>query len=111
MKKNNEENLIGIRLEPAALVAYQPGAIVSRTVINKKVGTVTLFAFDRGQSLSEHTSPYDAMVQVVDGEGEFLVGKKPHTLRSGEMMIMPAQIPHAVRAVEKFKMMLVMIRA
>jgi quercetin dioxygenase-like cupin family protein len=97
-------------LEVAELVAYQPGAIVSRTVIDKGVGTVTLFAFDQGQGLSEHTAPYDALVQVLDGQSEVTVSGQPSLVKTGEMIIMPANKPHALRAVERFKMMLVMIR-
>ncbi len=93
------------------LVSYQPGSIVSRTVIEKKTGTVTLFAFDEGQGLSEHTAPFDAMVCVVDGEAEISISGKPQRVKKGEMIIMPANEPHAVRAVQKFKMMLIMIRS
>ncbi len=93
-----------------SLVSYQDGSIVSRTVINRPVGTVTLFAFDKDQSLSEHTAPFDALVQVLDGSGEIKISGKPHVLKKGEMIIMPAGQPHALRALEKFKMMLVMIK-
>ncbi len=97
--------------DTAGLIQYQQGAVVSRTVINKKTGTVTLFAFDKGQGLSEHTAPFDALVHLLDGRGEVTISGKPLTLKSGEMVIMPANEPHALRAVEKFKMMLVMIRS
>ncbi|MGA2622551.1 MAG: cupin domain-containing protein [Bacteroidota bacterium] len=100
--------------EPTALlnlVAYQEGTVVSRTILNKKTGTVTLFAFDEGQTLSEHTAPYDALVCVIDGEAEITITGKPFQLTSGQMIIMPANEPHAVRATRKFKMMLTMIRA
>jgi quercetin dioxygenase-like cupin family protein len=96
--------------ELAALVDYQDGAVVSRTLIDKKAGTVTLFAFDRGQGLSEHTAPFDALVYAVDGEAEITIEGKAHRLRGGELIIMPAHKPHAVRTLEKFKMLLVMIR-
>lgn len=96
--------------ELAALVDYQDGAVVSRTLIGKKVGTVTLFAFDRGQALSEHTAPFDALVYVVDGDAEITIEGAAHLLHCGGIIIMPADKPHAVRAVEKFKMLLVMIR-
>jgi len=96
--------------ELAALVEYQDGAVVSRTLIDKKAGTVTLFAFDGGQGLSEHTAPFDALVYAVDGEVEITIAGEAHRLRGGELIVMPAGKPHAVRAVEKFKMMLVMIR-
>lgn len=90
---------------------YQAGSIVSRTVIDKQAGTVTLFAFDEGQGLSEHKAPYDALVQVMEGEAEIRIGKENHDLKQGELIVMPAGVPHAVRAKTRFKMMLVMIRA
>ena len=92
------------------LVTYQAGSVVSRTVINRPAGTVTLFAFDKGESLSEHTAPFDALVTVLDGTAEITIAGKPHTLDRGGMIVMPAGKPHALRAVEKFKMMLVMIK-
>ena len=91
-------------------VSYQEGSIVSKQLISKPNGTVTLFAFDEGQSLSEHTAPFDALVIVLDGEGEITVAGEKHLVRAGEMIIMPANQPHAVRAEKRFKMMLVMIR-
>lgn len=97
---------------PAAnLVDYQTGAVVSKTVVKKATGTVTLFAFDEGQELSEHTAPFDALVLVLDGEGEFRIAGKPHRVTSGGLLILPANSPHAVRATRRFKMMLVMIRS
>jgi quercetin dioxygenase-like cupin family protein len=93
------------------LVEYQDGAVVSRTLVKKEKGTVTVFAFDRDQALSEHTVPHDALVQVVDGEAEITVGGTPHTVRAGEMILMPGNVPHAVRATERFKMILTMIRS
>jgi len=93
------------------MIAYQEGAVVSRTIIDKPVGTVTLFAFDEGEGLSEHTTPYDAMVHVLDGEVEITIGGEPYTLGAGEMIVMPADIPHALRAVKRFKMLLTMVRA
>jgi quercetin dioxygenase-like cupin family protein len=108
--KPKEKSLIGQVLDTGGLVDYQDGAIVSRMVINKKAGTVTVFSFDEGQGLSEHTAPFDAMVCVLDGEGEFTVSGKMSKVKKGEMLIMPANEPHAVKAVEKFKMMLIMIR-
>jgi len=101
----------GEAFELAGLIAYQPGAVVSRTLIDKTAGTVTLFAFDRGAGLSEHTAPYDALVQIVDGEAEVTISGKPSVVKQGEAIIMPAYQPHALRAVTPFKMMLVMIRA
>ncbi len=93
------------------MVDYQEGAIVSRTITDKKTGTATLFAFDKGQILSEHTTPYDAMVYLIDGIGEFVIGGVSYQLNEGEMIIMPANIPHAVKATERFQMLLIMIRS
>jgi quercetin dioxygenase-like cupin family protein len=93
------------------LIDYQPGSVVSRILLKKETGNVTLFAFDKGESLSEHTTPYDAMVQVVEGEVEIAISGQPHRLREGEMVIMPGGQPHALEAVERFKMILTMIRA
>ncbi len=98
-------------LDTAGLVAYQTGSIVSRTVVEKKTGTVTVFAFDEGQGLSEHTAPFDAMVQVVDGEAEVTIAGKPLQVRAGEMVLMPANQPHALKALKRFKMVLTMIRS
>jgi len=92
------------------LIEYQKGSIVSRTLVNRKTGTVTLFAFDRGQGLSEHTAPYDAMVCVLDGEVEITISGRPFRLRKGNVIIMPAREPHALKALKKFKMLLTMIR-
>jgi len=103
--------LLGKVEDVAGLIDYQQGAVVSRTVINKKVGTVTVFAFDKGQGLSEHTAPFDALVHVLDGRAEVAISGRPLQLKSGEMVIMPANEPHALRATERFKMMLVMIRS
>lgn len=94
----------------AELAAYQAGSVVSREIIKKKSGTVTVFAFDAGQGLSEHTAPFDALVFVLDGVAEIVIGGTPHQVGKDEMIIMPADVPHAVKAVERFKMMLVMIR-
>jgi len=107
----DDEGLVGAVVEPRSLVDYQPGSIVSRTIVDKPSGTVTAFAFDQGQSLSEHTAPFDAMVQLLDGEAEFTIEGRPHRLAAGEMLIMPAHKPHAVNAVERFKMLLIMIRS
>jgi len=92
------------------MVNYQGESIVSKTIIEKKTGTVTLFAFDQGQGLSEHTAPFDALVQVLDGEVEIKISGKPYNLKQGEMIIMPANEPHALKAVKRFKMLLTMIR-
>ena len=93
------------------LLDYQERAVVSRTLIEKETGTVTLFAFDRGQGLSEHTAPFDAMVCILDGKAEITISGNPNILKQGDMIIMPANEPHALKAVEKFKMMLIMIRS
>jgi quercetin dioxygenase-like cupin family protein len=98
-------------LHTVELVGYQAGAVVSRTLINQKTGTVTLFAFDEGQELSEHTAPYDALVQALDGETEITISGQPYHLKAGDLIIMPANQPHAVKALTKFKMMLTMIRS
>ena len=95
---------------PSADMAYQDGSIVSRTIIDRKAGTVTLFAFDAGQKLSEHTTPYDALVHIVEGEAVITIGGTPQTITAGSMVIMPADVPHAVAAEKRFKMVLTMIR-
>ncbi len=93
------------------MVAYQKGAIVSKTLVEKETGTVTLFAFDEGQALSEHTAPFDALVQVSDGEAEIRIAGVAHRLGAGQLIIMPANQSHALKALTPFKMMLTMIRA
>ncbi len=93
------------------LIDYQEGSVVSKEVIKKDKGTVTLFAFDKGQGLSEHTAPFDALVYVFDGKAQIVISGKPSHLKAGEIIIMPANKPHALKATERFKMMLVMIRA
>ncbi len=97
-------------LELAALVAYQDGGIVSRTLLKTGGGTLTVFAFDAGQSLSEHTAPFDALVQVLDGEVELVIGGKPVPAKAGQTVLMPANVPHAVNATTRLKMLLTMIR-
>lgn len=93
------------------MVDYQKETVVSKTIIEKKTGTVTLFAFDQGQGLSEHTAPFDALVQVLDGEVEIKISGNPFHLKQGEMIIMPANKPHALKAVRQFKMLLTMIKS
>jgi quercetin dioxygenase-like cupin family protein len=93
------------------LINYQDGAIVSRMLINKKSGSVTLFAFDKEQKLSEHTAPFDALVQILDGETEISISDKKFLLKQGDSIIMPANKPHAIKAVKKFKMILTMIKS
>ncbi len=101
----------GQPLDPAALIQYQPGAIVSRALVQRPAATVTLFAFDQGQHLSEHTSPYDALIWVLDGVGEIELAGQPAQVAAGQMIRLPADVPHAVRARERFKMLLVMVRS
>ncbi len=94
------------------LIEYQKDSVVSREIIKKEIGTVTIFAFDKGQGLSEHSAPFDAMVQIIDGEAEITIDGKPNTVSEGEMIIMPGNIPHALQAENKqFKMILTMIKA
>ena len=95
----------------ATLLDYQNGAVVSRTLVDKKAGTITLFAFAQGEGLSEHTAPFDAFVQIVEGRGEITITGRIHTVEAGQFIIMPANKPHSLRALEQFKMLLVMIRA
>lgn len=105
------ESIIGKPVEMSGLVSYHSGSVISRTLIDRKIGTITLFSFDAGQGLSEHTVPFDAFVQIVDGAAEVTIDGKMHRVSAGEFIIMPANVPHSLKAVEKFKMMLVMIRA
>jgi quercetin dioxygenase-like cupin family protein len=93
------------------LVNYQDGSVVSREIIKRPTGSVTLFAFDEGQGLSEHTAPFDALAQVVEGDAEITISGKPHRLQAGEMILMPAGQPHALKALTRFKMILTMIRS
>ena len=93
------------------LVDYQDSSIVSKEIIKKDKGTVTLFAFDKGQGLSEHTAPFDALVYIFDGKAEVIISGKPFCITSGEIIIMPANKPHALKAIERFKMLLVMVKA
>jgi len=93
------------------LIDYQEGSVVSREIFRKETGTVTIFAFDKGEGLSEHSAPFDAMVQIVDGTALITIGGKENIVQKGEMIIMPANIPHALHAVEKYKMILTMIRS
>jgi quercetin dioxygenase-like cupin family protein len=93
------------------LAGYQEGAVVSRELVRKPTGNVTIFAFDAGQGLSEHTAPFDALVQVLEGEVEILIAGQPHRVRRGQMLLMPANQPHALKALERFKMILTMIRS
>jgi quercetin dioxygenase-like cupin family protein len=98
-------------INPANLVEYQEGSVVSRTLVQQSAGTVTLFAFAKGQGLSEHSAPFDAMVMVLEGQAEITIDGQPNFIAAGEMIIMPANHPHAVNAVEDFKMLLIMIKS
>lgn len=115
MKKDSSSKPKGLPAAQVARVAdhvqYQEGSIVSREIAKQPGGTVTAFAFDAGQGLSEHTAPFDALVQVLDGEAEIQIAGEPYHLQAGEMILMPAHKPHAVKAVKRFKMMLIMLRA
>ncbi len=95
----------------ASLVQYQQGSVVSREIVRKPTGTVTVFAFDEGQGLSEHTAPFDALVQVLEGAVEIMISGKPRLVKGGELILMPAGEPHALKAIKQFKMMLTMIRS
>jgi len=109
-KKQEKVELAGQVVNLVDLLEYQRGSVVSRTLLQKEKGSVTMFAFDKGTSLSEHTSPLDAVVQVLEGEVEITVSGKASTVKVGEMLIMPADEPHSLKATEKFKMLLTMIR-
>lgn len=106
---NNSTEVRSLKL--ADLIGYQDGSVVSREVMRKKTGTVTLFAFDREQDLSEHTAPFDAMVQVIEGGMEITIAGNPLQVKQGEFVIMPANQPHALKAITRSKMLLTMIRA
>ncbi len=105
----NKEHTEILNLE--SLLDYQEGSVVSRMLVNKKVGSVTLFSFDKDQGLSEHTAPFDALVYVFNGKAEIIISKKSYILNSGQMINMPANEPHALKALERFKMMLIMVKA
>jgi len=114
MKNKNPEKTKTLAAQAsnvAEIIDYQEGSVVSRTIIDKKAGTVTLFAFDENQRLSEHTAPYDALVYLLEGEAEVVISGKPIRLKTGEITIMPANEPHALTAVTRFKMLLTMIRS
>jgi len=106
-----EQGLLGKVTRLSELIEYQEASVVSRTLIKGQSGTVTLFAFDKDQALSEHTAPFDALVGVIDGEVEVMISNEPHVLNKGQIIIMPANKPHALRALTKFKMILTMIRS
>lgn len=111
---SEKTDIIGICSGPtnlATLMAYQDGAVVSREILRKPTGTVTIFAFDAGQGLSEHTAPFDALVQAIDGQVEVRISGKPYGLAAGDIIVMPAHEPHALKAITRFKMLLIMIRS
>ena len=108
---NNEQNVKGIPFNLADHVSYADGSVVSKTLFKKEIGNITLFSFDSGQGLSEHTAPFDAMVHVVDGKAEITISGKPHIVESGQMIILPVDEPHSLKAIENFKMLLIMIRS
>jgi len=109
--QKDTDKLLGQAIELIGLIDYREGSVVSRTIIDKATGTCTLFAFDGGQGLSEHTAPFDALVYILDGEAEVTISSKSLHLKDGDMVIMPANEPHALRAIKRFKMMLVMIKS
>jgi quercetin dioxygenase-like cupin family protein len=111
MNKEKNNNLAGKALELTGLISYQKDAVVSKTVIRKKTGTVTIFAFEKGQGLSEHTAPFDAMVFIPDGKARITIAGKARIVTKGEFIILPANKPHALKAIEKFKMLLIMIKS
>ncbi|HPM42297.1 MAG TPA: cupin domain-containing protein [Candidatus Omnitrophota bacterium] len=108
--KRHVTDLVAKALDISTLLGYQSDAVVSREIIKKDAGTVTLFAFDKGQGLSEHTAPFDALVYVVDGAAEVIISGKPNKINKGDMIILPANKPHALKAIKQFKMLLVMIK-
>jgi quercetin dioxygenase-like cupin family protein len=109
MPEKSHENLSSQVLNPKDLIAYQEGSVVSRMIVYKKSGTITLFAFDAGEGLSEHTAPFDAIAKIIDGEAEISIETTQFLLKEGQMIIMPANKPHALHAQQRFKMMLTMI--
>lgn len=106
----NAEILKGVVFNLAGHIAYADGSVVSKILLKKDIGNITLFSFDAGQGLSEHMAPFDAVVQILDGQAEITIGGEKHKVKAGEMLIMPANVPHALHAPERFKMLLVMIR-
>jgi quercetin dioxygenase-like cupin family protein len=109
--ENSTKKLAAQAVNLNGMIEYQAGSVVSRTIIDRKAGTVTLFAFDESQRLSEHTAPYDALVYILDGEADIVISGNPIRLEKGELTIMPANEPHSLSAATKFKMLLTMIRS
>ena len=110
-EKEGMGDLLAKAINLEGLADYQDGAVVSRTIIKKQTGTVTFFAFDEGQELSEHTAPFDALVLILDGEAEIIISGTPHRVKKGEFLIMPADDPHALKDVKRYKMLLVMVKS
>lgn len=110
-ERGKHEKLVGQAVKIVDLIDYQEGSVVSRTIIDRDIGTVTLFAFDEGEGLSEHSSPYDALAQVVDGEAEIVIAGRTIHVNEGELVIMPADQPHSLKALKRFKMVLTMIKS
>jgi len=108
--ENNEQNIRGIPFNLANHVSYSEGSVVSKTLLKKEIGNITLFSFDLGQGLSEHTAPFDAVVYILDGQAEITIGGNAQTVMAGEMLIMPANVSHSLHASKRFKMLLIMIR-
>ena len=108
---NFKKHITAKVLNPVKSIAYEKDSIVSNTIVKKKTGTVTLFSFDRGQGLSEHTAPFDALIYIIEGKAKIYIAKKPYEVSKGEMIILPANKPHALKAISRFKMMLVMIKS
>ncbi len=109
MEEVKKSSLVGTG-RPGDMIEYQEGSVVSRALISRPAGNITLFAFAEGEGLSEHTAPFDALVHVLDGRAQISIDAEVHTVEAGEMLLMPANHPHALKAVEKFKMMLIMIK-
>jgi len=109
-RSNNGKKLLGKIINPAELIDYQAGAVVSRTIINKDAGTITVFAFDKGQGLSEHIASFDALVYILDGQARIYIKGEAFLVCAGQMLIMPANKPHSLKAPQRFKMMLVMVK-
>ena len=107
---NNEQNAKGIPFNLSGHVSYSDGSVVSKTLLKKEIGNITLFSFDTGQGLSEHTAPFDAVVYILDGQAEITIGGNAQTVMAGEMLIMPANVSHSLHATKRFKMLLIMIR-
>jgi len=111
INQSKSTKLVSAPATTIEFVTYQDGSIVSREIVKKPTGTVTAFAFDQGQGLSEHTAPFDALVQILAGEAEITLGGQSHHTQGGQMILMPANLPHALKAVTRFKMILTMIRS